>query len=156
MGMSVAEDESHFTLWCMMSWPLIIGHDVRNQTADTLRILTNSELLSISADPMGRAAKLVGGTRAITASTQVYLRQLIDGDFVAALYNRDDSKALAITLHWGSMWMPAVQPMAVRDLWQHREVGVHPHNFTATVSPHSIKVFRFRQLAWRPPNRTRH
>ena len=59
MGMSVAEDESHFTLWCMMSWPLIIGHDVRNQTVDTLRILTNSELLSISADPMGRAAKLL-------------------------------------------------------------------------------------------------
>ena len=105
---------------------------------------------------LGRAAKLVGGTRAITASTQVYLRQLIDGDFVAALYNRDDSEALAITLHWGSMWMPTVQPMAVRDLWQHREVGVRTHNFTATVSTHGVKVFRFRQLAWRPPNRTRH
>ena len=90
---------------------------MRNQTADTLRILTNPELLSISADPMGRAAKLVGGSRAITAPTQIYLRQLVDGDFVAALYNRDDSEALAITLHWGSMWMPTVQPMAVRDLW---------------------------------------
>ena len=76
---------------------------MRNQTADTLRILTNPELLSISADPMGRAAKLVGGSRAITAPTQIYLRQLVDGDFVAALYNRDDSEALAITLHWGSM-----------------------------------------------------
>ena len=129
---------------------------MRNQTADTLRILTNPDLLSISADPMGRAAKLVGGTRAITAPTQIYLRQLVDGDFVAALYNRDDSEALAITLHWGSMWMPTVQPMAVRDLWQHREVGVWTHNFTATVSPHGVKVFRFRQQAWRPPNRTHH
>ena len=129
---------------------------MRNQTADMLRILTNPELLSISADPMGRAAKLVGGTRAITAPTQIYLRQLVDGDFVAALYNRDDSEALAITLHWGSMWMPTVQPMAVRDLWQHREVGVWTHNFTATVSPHGVKVFRFRQQAWRPPNRTHH
>ena len=129
---------------------------MRNQTADTLRILTNPELLSISADPMGRAAKLVGGTRAITAPTQIYLRQLVDGDFVAALYNRDDSEALAITLHWGSMWMPTVQPMAVRDLWQHRDVGVWTHNFTATVSPHGVKVFRFRQQAWRPPNRTHH
>ena len=129
---------------------------MRNQTADTLRILTNPELLSISADPMGRAAKLVGGSRAITAPTQIYLRQLVDGDFVAALYNRDDSEALAITLHWGSMWMPTVQPMAVRDLWQHREVGVWTHNFTATVSPHGVKVFRFRQQAWRPPNRTHH
>ena len=129
---------------------------MRNQTADTLRILTNPELLSISADPMGRAAKLVGGTRAITAPTQIYLRQLVDGDFVAALYNRDDSEALAITLHWGSMWVPTVQPMAVRDLWQHREVGVWTHNFTATVSPHGVKVFRFRQQAWRPPNRTHH
>jgi len=55
--MSVTEDESHFTLWCIMSFPLIMGHDVRNQSADTLRILTNKELLAVSADPMGRAAR---------------------------------------------------------------------------------------------------
>ena len=35
-----------------MSFPLIMGHDVRNQSADTLRILTNKELLAVSADPM--------------------------------------------------------------------------------------------------------
>jgi hypothetical protein len=42
-GMSTTEDESHFTLWAMMSFPLITGHDVRTQSADTLRILTNTE-----------------------------------------------------------------------------------------------------------------
>ena len=134
----------------LMSWPLIIGHDVRNQTADTLRILTNHELLSVSADPMGRAATLVGGRHAITTKTQIYLKQLVGGDFVAALFNRDDVSALPITLFWGSMWMPAVQPMAVRDLWQHKDVGIHSGNFTATVEPHAIAVFRFRQLAWHP------
>ena len=37
--MTTIEDESHFTLWCFMSFPLIMGHDVRNQSAETLRIL---------------------------------------------------------------------------------------------------------------------
>merc|ERR1712113_1249214 len=44
-GMTTQEDESHFTLWCMMAWPLIMGHDVRAQSNDTLRILTNKALL---------------------------------------------------------------------------------------------------------------
>ena len=85
-GMSTAEDESHFTLWCLMSFPLMMGHDVRTQSSDTLRILTNRELLAVSADPMGRAAKLLGGVGAIRSPTQVYLKQLADGDYVAALY----------------------------------------------------------------------
>jgi hypothetical protein len=62
---------------CVMSFPLMLGHDVRNQTADTLRILTNEELLNVSADALGRPARLVAGD--LTSQTQVYLRQLHTG-----------------------------------------------------------------------------
>ena len=139
--MSVTEDESHFTLWCIMSFPLIMGHDVRNQSADTLRILTNKELLAVSADPMGRAARLLGGTSQLTAPTQVYLRQLADGDYVATLFNRGGAPA-SIALPWAAMWMPQVQPMAVRDLWKHEELGNYYGNFSAVVQSHGVVAVR--------------
>jgi hypothetical protein len=62
---------------CVMSFPLMLGHDVRNQTADTLRILTNEKILNVSADALGRPARLVAGD--LTSQTQVYLRQLHTG-----------------------------------------------------------------------------
>lgn len=147
-GMSVQEDESHFTLWCMMSWPLMMGHDIRNQTEDTLRILTNDELLQISADPMGRAAKLVGGIRQLTASTQVYLKQLENGDYAATLFNRGHDGAANITLQWAAMWMPSLQPMAVRDLWLHKDLGIFRGNFSATVPSHGVVAVRLHQLPY--------
>jgi hypothetical protein len=146
-GMPVVEDESHFTLWCMMSWPLIMGHDIRSQTKDTLRILTNDELLlEVAADPMGRAAKLVGGVSQMTATTQVYTKQLHNGDYAATLFNRGDHNATEITLPWAAMWMPSLQPMAVRDLWQHKDLGNFSGKFTVGVPSHGVVAVRLRQL----------
>jgi hypothetical protein len=44
---------------------------------------------------MGRPAWLVGGVSQLTASTQVYLRQLHDGDYAACLFNRGASSDAA-------------------------------------------------------------
>ena len=127
-----------------------MGHDIRSQSADTLRILTNDELLSISADPMGRPAWLVGGASQITANTQVYLRQLHDGDYAACLFNRGDHGSTQITLRWGMMWMPSLQPMAVRDLWKHEDLGNHTASFSAAVPAHGVVALRLRQLPFAP------
>jgi len=47
-GMSTTEDETHFSLWCLMKAPLLIGCDVRMMSNDTVRILTNSEVIAIN------------------------------------------------------------------------------------------------------------
>ena len=41
-GMSVSEDRAHFTLWCMMAAPLILGNDITNMTPETLAIITTA------------------------------------------------------------------------------------------------------------------
>lgn len=141
--MSVDEDTAHFTLWAAMSFPLMLGHDVRNQSADTLRILTNSEVLDISAD-LSSPARLVAGN--LSSPTQVYLRQLRSGDYAAVLFNRDDSSAMNITLPWSAMAWPSLQPAKVRDLWRHQDIGVFTGDYTARVRPHAVVAIRLSQL----------
>lgn len=148
--MTEVEDRSHFTLWCFMSFPLIMGHDVRTQSATTQAILTNKELLVISADPMGRPAWLIGGLSQLGAKTQVYLRQLFNGDYAAALFNRDDKQEHTIVLMWAAMYMPTWQPMEVINLWHDDSMvsGNFSGNVSANVPPHGIIAIRLRQLPY--------
>ena len=75
-------------------------------------------------------------------------------------YNRHDQCAgsrdprCLVTLQWGAMWMPRVQPMAVRDMWRHEGLGNFSANFSAFVPPHGIVAIRLRQLPYQMP-RTR-
>lgn len=64
------ENKSHFSLWCMMCAPLILGNDIRkfiksDGTVDTdskiYRILTNKKLIGINQDILGIPCKKIKG-----------------------------------------------------------------------------------------------
>jgi len=44
---------THFSMWCLMKAPLIIGSNVTSMTPETLAILTNPEAIAINQDPLG-------------------------------------------------------------------------------------------------------
>lgn len=52
-GMTDAEYVTQFSLWAIAKAPLIIGCDVTNMTASTLKILTNTEAIAVNQDPLG-------------------------------------------------------------------------------------------------------
>jgi len=60
-GMTYTEYVSHFSLWCLVKSPLLIGCDVRDIDADTLQILTNKEVIEISQDILGEQGRKVAG-----------------------------------------------------------------------------------------------
>ncbi len=56
------ENKSHFSLWCMMNAPLILGNDIRkfilpdgtvDKESKVYQILTNKTMISINQDPLG-------------------------------------------------------------------------------------------------------
>ena len=55
-GMTREEDHTHFAVWCMMSSPLLIGCDLTKIKPETLRLLTDKQLISINQDPLGQQA----------------------------------------------------------------------------------------------------
>jgi hypothetical protein len=65
-GMTTTEYESHFSLWAMLAAPLIAGNDLSKMDADTLRILTNKDVIAVDQDPLGQQ-----GRRALKGARQL-------------------------------------------------------------------------------------
>jgi len=47
------ETLSHFTFWCLLKAPLLIGCNLNNITKQDLEILSNEELIAINQDELG-------------------------------------------------------------------------------------------------------
>lgn len=58
-GLSVPEARSHFSLWCLIKSPLLIGSDLTKISKDYLDILKNKEVIAISQDTLGHQGRLV-------------------------------------------------------------------------------------------------
>jgi hypothetical protein len=58
------EAQTHFSLWCLVKSPLIIGTDLSNMSATTLRILSNHEAIAVNQDPLGVQGVLVWRSQA--------------------------------------------------------------------------------------------
>lgn len=50
-GLNLAEQQSHFALWCIMSSPLFLGNDPRNMSKAEKNLITNKTAISINQDP---------------------------------------------------------------------------------------------------------
>src|SRR2546423_15061094 len=82
-GMSADEYRTHMSLWALLAAPLLTGNDVRAMTAQTRTILTNTEVVAIDQDPLGRQA-----TRAARHdTTEVWTRPLADGGTAIGVFN---------------------------------------------------------------------
>lgn len=75
-GLSAAEEETHFALWCFFAAPLMAGHDPRAMTEPVRRLPTNPHLLGIDQDSLGLAAT----RRTITPGVDLWTRPLSDGN----------------------------------------------------------------------------
>ena len=59
VGLTPEEQKSHFSLWAIMSAPLLAGTDIEHASAETLQILTAPELIEINQD-LGIDGRLQG------------------------------------------------------------------------------------------------
>ena len=136
-GMNTTEYETHFSLWCLIKAPLLIGCDVRNMSNDTFRILTNPEVIAINQDPLGIQGNKVksDGTRDVWASP------LSDGSFAVLLLNRGNTTT-NITANWNDFGLDLSQEASVRDLWAHKDLGTVKGNVTTSVVKHGVAMFR--------------
>ncbi|GAM28028.1 hypothetical protein SAMD00019534_112040, partial [Acytostelium subglobosum LB1] len=131
-GMTNTEYISHFSLWSIMSSPLIAGNDLRNMDAQTLAILTASEVIAVNQDQLGRQGALV---RSINGGLQqIWGRMLADGSRAVVLFNSDTATS-DIQLLWSDIWLMSGQSMNVRDLWARQELGVYTGSYMAINIP---------------------
>jgi hypothetical protein len=70
-GMTQTEYISHFSLWCLAKAPLLIGCDITSMTTETFSILTNSEVIAVSQDKLGKEGHKVFSSSSGSGSANV-------------------------------------------------------------------------------------
>jgi hypothetical protein len=79
-------------------------------------------------------------------NSEVWAGPLENGDLVVLAINRG-AGAANITLTWADIGLSKKQPVLVRDLWQHLDVGEFVGAFEApNVASHGSAAFRFTPL----------
>lgn len=135
------EQYSHFSLWCLLSAPLLLGCDLSQLDDFTLSLLTNDEVLAIDQDVLGKQATQIENT----GDTVIYAKTLSDGSYAVGLFNRGETEK-TISLSWGP-WSPLALAdgganFVVRDLWRQKDLGVYKGSFESSVSPHGVVLVR--------------
>lgn len=86
-GMTLAETQSQFALWAMMSSPLILSSNVSKLSPAALAVLENKAVISVDQDPLGRMATLVRRS----PSFDLLFKQLQGGSYAVAVLNRSQA-----------------------------------------------------------------
>lgn len=137
LGLSYAEEEAHFGMWCIMSSPLLLGCDIEYIPDETMRIITNPELIAVNQDPLGLQAHVVQHE----GETYVFAKDILrrhGGARAVALYNPSDSAA--------SFSVPAdvlefAGEMKVRDLNLRSDLA-SCRFIEMTLQPHTAKILK--------------
>jgi alpha-galactosidase len=138
-GMSDVEYRSHFSLWAILTAPLIAGNDLRDMRPEIREILTNKEVIGVDQDPLGREGERVWKN----GDLEVWAKQLKDGSRAVILLNRGSAET-EISTSWEDLGYPSRVSAAVRDLWQHKDLGRFTGKFSARVGSHAVVMVTVR------------
>lgn len=152
-GLTDSENRAHFTMWCMMASPLILGNDLTNMPKSVLNVITNRDVIAIDQDPLG-----VQGMRIEAKdSVEVWLKPLQGEDWAFCILNRTN-ETVTVDLDW-ERWNTVDSEVSgrelsftntvynIQDLWglDHKKVIANTRTKkykSAVVLGHDVVVYR--------------
>ena len=153
--LNMEENKTHFSLWCMMAAPLILGNDIRkfvnpDGTVDAdnkvLAILKNKELIAVDQDKRGIQAKRIF----TDIVSDVLVKPLENHELAVCLFNKSNKpKEMEIslsTLHSDTFVdLPIKSNYTVTDLWTKEEFPLN-EKISCTVAPHGVAVYKIKAV----------
>jgi len=136
--LTVDEQFSHVSLWCLWGAPIIIGAPIDTLDAFTLSLLTNDEVLDIDQDPLGLQARDIE-----VAGGEALVKKLEDGAVAVGLFNPGEWPS-TVTATWAELGVSG--RWRARDVWRQKDLGVFDGSFTAAGVPsHGVVLVRLSQ-----------
>ena len=147
-SMTPSEERAHFTMWCMMAAPLILGNDLRSISQETLDIIKNRALIAVDQDPLG----IQGLRLKKEGDLQYWFKPLKDGDWAFCVLNAGEAAA-KLTLDWKDLEVDdtfsgrktdfAGTTYMAQDLWKAKAKPFSTARKTkVTVPAHDVVVYR--------------
>lgn len=140
-NLTEAENRAHFSLWCVLNAPLMLGNDLRKIPEGVLKIITNKEVIALNQDLLCRQAVRVTDANGI----QVFAKPLANGDVGVCVLNRANTNQAA-TVAWDKLGLEKGTTWRVRDLWAHQDLGAFTNQITTTVSSHDVVTYRMSRV----------
>ena len=134
-GMKPDEYRVHMGLWALLAAPLLAGNGLRSMSPETREMLTNAEIIAVDQDAKG----IQGHRLWDEGPLEIWAKSLADGSNAVGLFNRGGSD-LKITLDFKMLNISG--PAKLRDLWQHKDLGVAQDSYSATVPKHGVLMLK--------------
>jgi alpha-galactosidase len=138
-GMTIPEYRAHFSLWCLLSAPLMAGNDIRSMTPEIREILTNKEVIAVDQDPTEQGRRLRKN-----GDLEVWVKKMAGNARVVVLFNRGTAPA-QIALSWQELGLAFDAELAVRDLWAKKDLGSVKGTFVTSVPSHDVVMMKLIQ-----------
>ncbi|MGD0814790.1 MAG: glycoside hydrolase family 27 protein [Verrucomicrobiota bacterium] len=146
-GMLPNEDRAHFTLWCFLDAPLITGNDLRHMNPETLKILTDKDLIAINQDRLGIEALKYS----LQDGVEIFFKPLTHGAWAMCILNRN-TEPRQVTFDWKKEKVTDdiskretkfdATNYQVRNLWTKQDMGTTETPLTAEVAGHDVLAVR--------------
>jgi len=135
---SLSEDQSktQFAMWSILAAPLFMSADLSSMKDWQKDILLNTEVIAVNQDPMGKM-----GRRFYKQNNQQnWVRDLADGGMAVAIMSTREDNPVFMSVDFSQLKITT--PMHVRDLYQHKDLGVFNGTFKAMVNPSGVVMVK--------------
>jgi len=146
-GMALNEDRAHFSIWAMLTSPLIAGNDLRTMSKDTRAILTNRLVIGVNQDPLGVQAF----RHVVRDGVEFWFKPMSDGAWAFMALNRNPD-ARKISFDWQAEMvrdelskreLSAHQPgYSLRNLWTNTAAGTTRPTLSTEIPGHDVVILK--------------
>ncbi len=150
-GLTYDESVSHFTLWAMMTAPLMAGNDLATMSAETRAILTNRDVIAINQDPLcNQAMKFLD-----MGDQEIWVKVLANDEVAICFVNRADTAWKHTydlgyeTIHLNHLKKALnfnKKPHTVRDVWAAKDLPDTGTPLPLNIPAHGVTLLRLKPL----------
>ncbi len=135
--LSLAENRTHFSMWAMLSAPLLAGNDLPHMKPEVKEILTNKEVIALDQDKLGKQASRVYSD----GEVDVWVKHLSGGAMAIAVLNAGSDRYSTHPFHLSLAKLGLHGAQSGKDLWTGKTVDLKD-NMPIELPSHDILLVR--------------
>ncbi len=154
-NLTLDENRAHFTLWCMMAAPLILGNDIRRfidengnskNDDEILKILTNKELIAIDQDKLGVQAR----RHKTNGKVDHLVKPLENNEAAYCILNKfgdefEETVHIRDFLKTEYCPLPVANKYICKELWSDEEFETDDE-IDVKLDSHAVKIYRIKAI----------
>jgi len=136
-SLSYDESKTQFAIWAIIAAPLLMSNDLRTISPEALEILRNTEVIAVNQDVLGIQGRRIYDKH----EQQIWVRPLANQVVAVVFFYTGSDMPIPMTANFtGKHGIGLSSTKAsIRDLYEHRDLGVFHNSFTApSVNPHGV------------------